>query len=125
MALRRVAFALCLSLLVCEAALAEKPLTNDDVIKLAGVGIGDEAVIAKIRQAAAVDFKLETDDLVKLKAAGVSGKVIAAMLDRANTNTSAPAAAPAAARTDGPFTPDQIEADLLQSESSPRAPKSE
>jgi hypothetical protein len=73
---------------VVPVALAEKPLTNDDVVKLSKLGLGDEAVAAKIRQAAEVDFKLETDDLGKLKAAGVSGKVIATMLDRsANAGT--------------------------------------
>lgn len=73
---------LVLLLLIPSAALSEKTLTNDDVIKLSKVGLGDEAILAKIRQASEVDFRLETDDLAKLKAAGVSGKVIAAMLDR-------------------------------------------
>lgn len=63
---------------------AERSFTNEDVVKLSKLGIGEEAVIAKVRQAPTVDFKLETDDLAALKAAGVSGKVIAAMLDRAS-----------------------------------------
>jgi len=81
-----------------SAYAAEKALTNDDVIKLSKLGIGDEAIAAKIRQAAEVDFKLETDDLAHLKQAGVSGKVIAAMLDRSAASANvAYVAAPGAA----------------------------
>lgn len=75
-------------LLVPFAAMAVKPLTNDDVVKLSKVGLGDEAIIAKIRQASEVDFNLETDDLARLKSAGVSGSVIAAMLDRSSSGAS-------------------------------------
>ncbi len=68
----------------------EKALTNQEVVKLVKLGIGDEAVIAKIHQAPAVSFELETDNLGSLKAAGVSGKVIAAMLDRSSGTAAAP-----------------------------------
>jgi hypothetical protein len=61
----------------------EAPLTNRDVVSLSQLGIGDAAVIAKIRQAPAVDFGLSVDALSDLKKVGVSGAVIAAMLDRA------------------------------------------
>ena len=64
---------------------AEKALGNDDVIKLSKLGLGEETIIAKIRQAAQVDFNLETDDLVKLKNAGVTGNVISAMLARGSS----------------------------------------
>lgn len=74
-------------LLCSSSAFAEKPLTNGDVVKLSKLGLGDEAVVAKVRQAKEVDFLLETDDLAKLKAAGVSSKVIAAMLDRTAGST--------------------------------------
>lgn len=76
-----VAVCFCLAL---HGRAAEKTLTNADVIKLVTLGIGDDAVIAKVRQAPTISFKLETDDLVSLKAAGVSGRLIAAMLDRAS-----------------------------------------
>lgn len=74
---------------------AEAPLTNQDVVSLSRLGIGDAAVIAKIRQAPAVDFRLGVDDLSALKKAGASGAVIAAMLERAaaETNAAAPQAA--------------------------------
>jgi len=58
-------------------------LTNDDVVKMARGGFGNEVIEAKIEQAQAVDFRLEIDDLTKLKAAGVSQGVISAMLRRA------------------------------------------
>jgi hypothetical protein len=68
--------------LLAPSGFCEKPLTNDDVVKLTKLGIGDAAMVAKIHQSSAVAFRLDTDDLVKLKTAGVSGPVIAAMLDR-------------------------------------------
>jgi hypothetical protein len=83
---------LCLATTVSVQA-EEKTLTNAEVVKLVKLGIGDDVVIAKIRQAPTVDFKLETDDLGNLKAAGVSGKVIAAMLDRSSSDAGASAAA--------------------------------
>ena len=68
----------------------EAALTNDDVIKLVKLGLGDDVVLAKIRQASVIAFKLEPDDLGKLKAAGVSAKVITAMLDRAAPSSAPP-----------------------------------
>jgi hypothetical protein len=69
--------------LVMPARASVVPLTNKDVIELVRLALGDEVVIAKIRQAPAVEFKLETADIESLKAAGVSGKIIAAMLEKA------------------------------------------
>lgn len=66
-------------------------LTNKDVVSLSQLGIGDAAVMAKIRQSPAVAFRLDVDDIAALKKAGVSGAVIAAMLDRAATDANAPA----------------------------------
>jgi hypothetical protein len=68
--------------LAVTARASAAPLTNKDVIDLVKLALGDDVVIAKIRQASAVEFKLETADIENLKAAGVSGKVIAAMLER-------------------------------------------
>src|SRR5438045_3320323 len=82
---------LCLAVGVAVQA-EEKTLSNAEVLKLVKLGIGDDVVLAKIRQAPTVDFKLETDDLGSLKAAGVSGKVIAAMLDRSSADAGASAA---------------------------------
>lgn len=54
-------------------------LTNDTVIQLTAVGLGDEAIIAKIKSTA-TQFQLTTEDMIALKQKGVSSPVIAAML---------------------------------------------
>lgn len=64
------------------APVAERPLANEDVIKLSKLDLGNEVVVAKINQAKAVDFKLDTEGLVALKQEGVSKEVITAMLNR-------------------------------------------
>jgi hypothetical protein len=68
-------------------AAARETLTNDTVIRLLAAGIGEAAVIGKIRASQAA-FDLSTDGLIALKGKGVPNAVIAAMLD--------PAAGPAA-----------------------------
>jgi hypothetical protein len=68
--------------LAAPAVRGEDALTNQDVIKMVAAGLGDSLVIAKIREAAAVDFALEVDDLVKLRKAGVNETVVQAMLER-------------------------------------------
>jgi len=79
------------------AADGEKPLNNDEIIKLTKLDMGDAVILAKIKSAATVQFATGTDDLIKLKEAGVSKDVMAAMVDRANPpKPSAPAAAAAA-----------------------------
>jgi hypothetical protein len=89
-----VATAVCI-LLTSTTALADAALTNKDVISLSALGIGEVAVIAKIRQAAAVAFALDVADLAALKKAGVSGSVIAAMLDREAADSAlSPASSP-------------------------------
>ena len=54
-------------------------LTNDMVVSLVQAGLGDDAVIAKIK-ASAGHYALSTDDLITLKKRGVPGPVIAAMI---------------------------------------------
>jgi len=61
---------------------AEKPLTNDDVVALIKLDLGDETVIAKIRQAPAEAMDVSTDALVRLKKAGAGKAVIDAMIKR-------------------------------------------
>ena len=61
-----------------SSALAEA-LTKDAIVALSSTGIGDEAIIAKIK-ASGAKFDLTTDDMIALKGRGVSGPVIAAML---------------------------------------------
>lgn len=54
-------------------------LTNEAVVTLVKAGLGDEAVIAKIR-GSTPQFDLSTDQMIGLKQQGVSGPVIAAMI---------------------------------------------
>lgn len=67
---------------------AAETLTNSDVVALSKAGLGDEAVVAKIKTSDAA-YDLSTSQLIALKNAGISGPVIAAML-----SVSAPKAAP-------------------------------
>ena len=62
------------------SAVRAETLTNDMVVSLVQAGLGDDAVIAKIK-ASAAHYALSTDDLITLKKRGVSGPVIAAMID--------------------------------------------
>jgi len=75
-----------------EAAKQEVPLSNKDVIKLAKLGLGDEVVIAKIKQATNVALDVTTDGLIQLKQAGVSGPIISAMLEKMTPKSAAPSA---------------------------------
>lgn len=63
-----------------QAQVQAETLTNDMVVTLVQAGLGDDAVIAKIR-ASAGHYALATDDLIALKKKGVSGPVIAAMIE--------------------------------------------
>ena len=54
-------------------------LTADLIVTLSSSGLGDEAIIAKIKAEGTV-FELSTDDMLALRQKGVSSPVIAAML---------------------------------------------
>jgi hypothetical protein len=82
--------------LFIAAPAAAETLTNDTVIALSASGLGDEAVIAKIKSSQ-VRFDLTTDHLIALRGKGVTGPVIAAMIEAAS-----PAAKPAAMSMDSP-----------------------
>jgi hypothetical protein len=55
------------------------PLTNADVLKLKGVGLGDQVIIDKIK-ASRAEYRLDVNDIVELKQAGLSDAVISAMV---------------------------------------------
>jgi hypothetical protein len=74
-----------------QATPAGETLTNATVIQLVTVGIGNEAVIAKIKSTPG-KYDLSTNDLIALKNAGVPGEVIAAMI-AGPSKPEAPAAA--------------------------------
>lgn len=57
-------------------------LTNDDIVKLAGAGLGDDLIITTIRGATAVSFDLEPAGLIDLKSNGLSDNVLAAMIEK-------------------------------------------
>lgn len=68
--------------LISVPVLAEEIFTNQDVVKMVEAGLGEEVVIAKVREAPLVDFHLSVDDLVSLRKEGVSELEVQAMLDR-------------------------------------------
>jgi hypothetical protein len=80
--MRKAALALACALLLATPATAET-LNNASVIQLVQAGIGNDAVIAKIK-ATEGRYDLGTDDLIALKNAGVPGDVIAAMIGGAS-----------------------------------------
>lgn len=83
--------ALCLCPVLCCAqqqlansgittAASPSAMTNADVVKLAGLGLGDDVIVQKISTSRAVAFDTSIDGLQKLKDAKVSDSVIKAML---------------------------------------------
>lgn len=89
----RKAIAAAVGLLLVGAPVHAETLDNKAVIQLVGVGLGDQAVIAKINSSA-TQFDTSTDALIALKNAGVSSAVIAAMIQASSgANVSANAAA--------------------------------
>jgi hypothetical protein len=68
-----------LSLASAPVAALAGPLDRQAVIELTKLGLGDDAVIAKVA-ADKVDFDLSTQDMLALKKQGVSSSVIAALI---------------------------------------------
>lgn len=67
------------------AGAKEKPLTNEAVLAMLQAELGDELVIAKIRQAPAEELDVSPEALVKLRKQGVSKAVLDAMVKRAGS----------------------------------------
>lgn len=67
----------------CSAPAVAETLDNSKVVDLTKVGLGEEAVIAKIKSSA-TQFDVSTEALIALKNAGVSSPVIAAMIEASN-----------------------------------------
>ncbi|WP_338057596.1 hypothetical protein [Sphingomonas beigongshangi] len=79
--------------MLCVASpAAAETLTNRSVISLVQAGLGDEAVIAKIK-ASDTRFDLGTEDLIALKKQGVPSSVLAAMLAASQSGANAARAA--------------------------------
>ena len=68
-----------LALALAAAPVAAETLTNTSVLSLVQAGVGDDAVIAKIKSSSN-QFDLSTDQIIALKQKGVPSNVIAAML---------------------------------------------
>ena len=92
MSRRILTVGLCLAACAVSVTARAETLNNDSVVALVSAGLGDEAVIAKIK-ASPAQYRLSTDDLIALKKSGVSGPVIAAMIEAGSQGiTSAKAA---------------------------------
>jgi hypothetical protein len=84
-------FVLCVAVCVAggqEGAILRKRFTNQDVIEMAKLGLSDDVIITKIRQAYeagtdAVSFDTSVDGLKGLKAANVPDSVIKVMINPA------------------------------------------
>ena len=74
-----IRYGLAVIALVCANPCLAETLTTDQIVSLNAMGLGDEAIIAKIK-ATNSRFDLTTDQMIALKKQGVSGPVIAAML---------------------------------------------
>jgi len=89
--------------------LAKRKMTNQDVLDMASLSLGDDVILEKIRNAAETDFTTDLDSLKALKAAHISDPVIRLMINpKAAAASSAPAAATPAAAPANPDVPDDV-----------------
>lgn len=65
--------------IACAMPCAASDLTLDSVVALNSAGVGDEAIIAKIK-GSGTRFDLSADEMIALKRKGLSGPVIAALI---------------------------------------------
>ena len=81
----------------------KKKMTNQDVMDMFSMGLGEDVILEKIRTAPETDFATDLEALKALKAAHVSDPVIRTMINpKAAAAATASAAAPAAANPDVP-----------------------
>ena len=79
-------------LLASAILLAQQPLTNEDVLKLAKAGMNDDVLISMMQQNPG-NYSTTPDSVIAVKTAGISDKVIAAIV----TTSTSPAAGTAKA----------------------------
>ena len=88
---------------------SDSALTNEEVLKLIAADLGDDIVVAKIKNAPVAHLDVTTDALVSLKEKKVSKVVVAAMIERAGqpnrADTTAAASTSAAAAPSAPASP--------------------
>ncbi len=70
---------------------AQEVLTNDTVVALAGAGLGEQTLVAKIKSSAS-SFDVSAGKLLELKQKGLSDAVIAAMIEAGSTSQNSAAA---------------------------------
>lgn len=85
--MNKVALAVALVLASYGAPALAETLDNAKVVELLGLGLGEEAVIAKIK-ASDGNYDISTDALLALKKAGASSPVIAAVIETAGKKSS-------------------------------------
>ncbi|WEK48106.1 MAG: hypothetical protein P0Y56_07370 [Candidatus Andeanibacterium colombiense] len=93
-----------LALALMPAAAAAETLTNEQIVRLAAAGLGDQVLIAKIR-ASGNSFDTSIDGLLALRKKGVSNPVIAEMI-AAGGGAKAGAAQGSGARVAAALSPD-------------------
>jgi hypothetical protein len=84
--------------------LSKRKMSNQDVLDMVSMGLGDDVILEKIRTAPETEFATDLESLKALKAAHVSDPVIRAMINpkAAAAPPAASGAAPAAANPDLP-----------------------
>jgi hypothetical protein len=76
--------------------LSKHKLSNQDILYMASLGLGDDVILEKIRTAPETDFATDVESLKALKAAHVSDAVIRAMISpKAATTVVKPTSTPA------------------------------
>jgi hypothetical protein len=111
----KVAVLLC-ALLACASLLpahsqdgSKSKLSNQDILDMVSMGLGDDVILEKIRTAPETGFATDLESLKALKAAHVSDPVIRAMINpKAAAAAAAPAASAAAPVTANPDVPEDI-----------------
>src|SRR5258708_150033 len=82
--------------------LSKRKLTNQDVLDMASLGLGDNVILEKIRTAPETDFVTDMESLKALKAAHVSDQVIRLMINPKAVETPRTATEAAPANPDMP-----------------------
>jgi len=82
--------------------LSKRKLSNQDILDMVSLGLGDEVILEKIKSAPETDFATDLESLKALKAAKVSDPVIRAMINPKAAAAPAAAAPAAAANPDVP-----------------------
>lgn len=73
---------------VSASSVAAQPLSTEEIVALAKAGMGDDAIIAKVKSSN-TRIDLSVDQMLALKGQGVSGAVIASLMAQADTPTAA------------------------------------